>query len=151
MRVLHFFLKTLLVAAPLWTASAALADNFPSVGGVWAGTYKMAFPSGHPTYPDKSVDVSMELEVYRQESNLIWVINRWRLSSNDPWIVEYGTGSFNLDERSDLAIGLKGPPPEEWTGVGSFIGEFDDGKLYLNYVGQGDGTSFAVELQRKAN
>ena len=151
MRVLHFFLKALLIVAPLCTASVAMADNFPSVSGVWAGTYKIAFPSGHPTYSDRAVDASMELEVYRQEGNLIWIINRWRLSSSDPWISEYGTGSFSFDDRSDLVIGLKGPPPEEWAGVGNFTGEFDDGRLYLTYAGQGDGSTFSVELRRKAN
>ncbi len=126
-----------------------LANSFQSIVGVWAGTYRVAFPANHPTFPDQSVETTMELEVYKQEENLIWVVNRWRRSDSDPWVVEYGTGSFDLDDRSDLVIAEEGPAPADWVNTGSFTGELEDGDLYLNYIGPGDGVTFSVRLVRQ--
>lgn len=152
MSLLHFLSKTLiafvLVLSPGFV-SVAMADKFPDVTGVWAGTYKVAFPANHPTYPDQSVETAMELEVYKQDGNLIWVINRWRREENDPWISEVGTGSFDLDDRSDLVIAEQGPSKEAGVNTGSFIGEMEDGDMYLNYVGPGDGVTFSVRLIRQ--
>ena len=91
----------------------------------------------------------MELEIYKQEENLIWVINRWRRNESDPWGVEYGTGSFELDDRSDLVIAEAGPSPESWVNTGRFSGELEDGDLYLTCIGPNDGLSFSISLTRK--
>lgn len=126
----------------------ANADEFPDIKGKWVGTYKVAFPAGHSTYPNASVDTMMELNVYKQESNLIWVTNSWRRDEADTWIIENGTGSFDLEDRDDLVISEEGPAPEAGVNTGSFIGEYEDGNLYLSYMGPGNGVSFAVELKR---
>ena len=91
----------------------------------------------------------MELEVYRQEDNLFRAINRWRRDDAADWVVEYTTGSFDLDERDKFIISEEGPATEDRINTGFFVGEMDDGRLCLNYVGQGDGVSFGVELRRK--
>ncbi|WP_143534516.1 hypothetical protein [Roseovarius albus] len=135
--------------AVIVSASSALTDTFPSVTGVWAGSYRVAFPADHPKYPDQSVETSMELDIYQQESNLIWVINRWRRDANEPWVVEYATGSFDLEDRSDLVITEKGPAENEHVNTGVFTGELEDGDLYLNYIGLGDGITFSVKLSRQ--
>lgn len=152
MRVSQRFQATILAVALLlqWLApTATFASDFRSIVGVWSGTYRVAFPANHPEFPDQSVETTMELEVYKQEDNLIWVINRWRRSESDPWVVEYATGSFDLDDRSDLVIAEEGPPPADWVNTGSFTGELEDGDLYLNYVGPGDGVTFSVRLVRQ--
>lgn len=138
---LTFFLATL--AAPV------LADDFPDIRGKWAGTYKVAFPAGHATHANEALETMMVLDVYKQEGNLIWVTNRWRRVGSESWITEYGTGSFDLEDEDQLVISEEGPAPEEGVNTGGFIGEFDDGNLYLNYMGPGDGISFSVELKRQ--
>ncbi|MEM8729541.1 MAG: hypothetical protein AAGF79_06435 [Pseudomonadota bacterium] len=134
----------LLIAA----GSPALADTFRDVTGTWEGTYKAAFSKSHPRYPDQMLDTEVELEIYRQEENLIWVEKRWRRGTSE-WVVEYGTGSFNLDERDELVIVEESPPPQDWINTGFLIGEYDDGELHLVYAGPGDGVSYAVSLKRK--
>ena len=47
-----FFLP---LASSFFAVTVAAADCFPSVPGVWAGSYKVAFPAKHPTDPDQSV------------------------------------------------------------------------------------------------
>lgn len=141
------FLSAIFLA--LTSGSFALADQFRDIRGTWTGTYKVAYPHGHPTYPDRAVETRMELEVYNQQDNLIWVINRWKREDSDTWITEYGTGSFDLDDRSDLIIAEKGPAPDDSANTGSFFGELEDGKLYLNYTSPGHGITFSVELSRR--
>lgn len=126
----------------------AQADDFPDIRGKWIGSYKVAFPAGHSTFANTALDTVMELDVYKQEGNLFWVTNKWRRAEADSWITEYGTGSFDLEDPDELVISEEGPAPETGVNTGSFIGEYDDGNLYLNYLGPGDGVSFAVELTR---
>lgn len=153
MRKIRELIETRLLSALFFGVSffvsAAAADSFPDVKGIWAGSYKVAFPQGHATYSDLAVDTQMELEVYKQDGNLIWVINRWRRQGETDWISEYGTGSFDLEDREDLVIAERGPAPEEGVNTGGFIGEYEDEKLYLTYGGPGDGITFSVELSRK--
>lgn len=153
MKALLFLRKPMLALGFLFAigvTQSAFAKRFPSVEGIWTGTYKVAFPARHPMYPDQSIETAMELEVYKQEDNLIWVINRWRRDESHPWVVEYGTGSFDLDDRSDLYIAEEADPASEpWVNTGVFTGEYEDGDLYLNYLGQGDGVTFSVRLRRK--
>lgn len=139
---------TLLLLAAGYGAPA-LADDYPDIRGKWAGTYKVAFPAGHATHADAALDSEMVLDVYKQEGNLIWVTNRWRRVGSENWITEYGTGSFDREDPDELVISEEGPAPEEGVNTGSFIGEVDDGNLYLNYLGPGDGVSFSVELKRE--
>ncbi|MEM8856546.1 MAG: hypothetical protein AAGD34_22840 [Pseudomonadota bacterium] len=127
----------------------AADDSAPSIEGVWVGTYNVAFPRHHPVYPDQSVETSMELEVYRQEDHLIWVENRWKHGADAEWIVEHGTGAFDLDDDDTLIITEAGPPPTETASNGFFVGEYDDGQLHLTYSGFEDGISFSVTLDRK--
>ena len=132
--------------------SSVSANEFPDVRGTWFGTYKVAFPHGHPEFPDQSVATSMELEVYKQEGHRIWVINRWRRNNSDPWVVEHGTGSFDLDEQDELVIAEKKLSPEvPGINTGMFIGEYDQGVLSLNYIGTGAGITFSVKLQKSSN
>ena len=124
------------------------AARFPAIEGTWTGSYKVAFPRGHAAFHEQAVDISMELEVYRQEDNLIWLVNRWRSDGDDEWVVEYGTGAFDLKDRSELTIAETGPPPHPNATVGLFRGEFDDGKLYLTYSSLVGGVTFSVALER---
>jgi len=140
-------LALLLLTASLTTTT--LADDFPDITGKWAGTYKVAFPAGHATHANAALETMMVLDVYKQEDNLIWVTNRWRRVGSESWITENGTGSFDLEDPDELVISEEGPAPQEGVNTGSFIGEFDDGNLYLNYMGPGDGISFSVELKRQ--
>lgn len=129
--------------------ASALADDFPDITGKWVGTYKVAFPAGHATHANQALDTMMELDVYKQDGNLIWVTNKWRRVGTEDWITEYGTGSFDQEDPDELVISEEGPAPQEGVNVGSFIGEYDDGNLYLNYLGAGMGVSFSVELIRQ--
>ncbi len=147
-RLLQKLIVGLTLLIPTLCVSVATADDFHTVTGTWVGSYKTAFPRGHSQFPDQSVNTIMELEIYRQEDNLIWLVNRWRRGEDLPWVIEYGTGSFDLDDRDNLYISEAGPPPESWANTGTLIGEYDDGKLYLNYFGPGDGITFSVELRR---
>ncbi|MEM1369366.1 MAG: hypothetical protein AAGG02_15425 [Cyanobacteria bacterium P01_H01_bin.15] len=147
-------IRTVSAIAPLAFCStfgyAAFANTFPDVRGTWSGSYQVAFPNGHPDYPDQSVSTSMELEVYKQEGNLIWVINRWRRNNSDDWVIEYGTGTFDLDEQDELVIAEKEESPEiPGVNTGMFIGEYEKGALYLNYIGVDGGMTFSVELRKR--
>ena len=143
-----------LCALALLLGSAAFSvaqddGGFPKIEGTWAGSYKVAFPHDHAVFHDQSVAISMELEVYRQEANLIWVVNRWRRDGQDDWIVEYGTGAFDLKDRSRLTITERGPAEHPHTTVGLFNGAFDEGTLYLTYSSFINGVTFSVALERK--
>lgn len=129
--------------------ATTFADDFPDIRGKWAGTYKVAFPAGHATHANKALDTMMVLDVYKQEGNLIWVTNKWRRAGTESWITEYGTGSFDMEDPDELVISEEGPAPQEGVNTGGFIGEYDDGNLYLNYFGPGMGVSFSVELKRE--
>ncbi|MEM9129198.1 MAG: hypothetical protein AAGA97_05700 [Pseudomonadota bacterium] len=133
-----------LLALPLWAQSGQFRD----VTGVWEGGYKAAFAKNHPVYPDQSRETEVELDVYRQEDNLIWVVKRWRRDGGE-WNEEYGVGSFNLDDRDELVIVEESPPPQDWVNTGMLIGEYDDGELHLVYAGPGSGVSYGVSLRRK--
>lgn len=128
--------------------SWAQSGRFPDIAGVWEGNYKAAFAKNHPVYPDQSLDTEVELEVYRQEENLIWVIKRWRRDGGD-WVEEYGVGSFDPDDRDEFVIVEESPPPKDWINTGFLIGEIDDGELHLVYAGPGNGVSYGVSLKRK--
>ena len=131
------------------SAMAQDAGGFPDIAGTWAGSYKVAFPHDHAVFHDQSVAISMELEVYRQEANLIWVVNRWRRDGQDDWIVEYGTGAFDLKDRSELIITERGPADHPHATVGLFSGAFDDETLYLTYSSFTNGVTFSVALERE--
>jgi|GEM_PF-2149026 len=140
------------LAAVVGSAAFAMAQDsggFPTIEGTWAGSYKVAFPHDHAVFHDQSVAISMELEVYRQEANLIWVVNRWRRDGQDEWIVEYGTGAFDLKDRSELIITERGPADHPHATVGLFSGAFDDGTLYLTYSSFANGVTFSVALERE--
>ena len=138
-----------LLALSAGLGNPAQADDFPDITGKWSGSYKVAFPSGHSTHANSALDTVMELDVYKQEGNLIWVTNKWRRADADTWVTEYGTGSFDFEETDEFVISEEGPAPDAGVNTGSFVGEFDDGNLYLNYMGPGVGVSFAVELKRE--
>lgn len=147
----RLFSKTLIafaLAGPLLFATGAHADRFPSVTGTWSGSYAVAFPRDHPHHPDQALVRQMELDVYKQEGNLFWATNRWRKDEESDWVVEYATGAFDLDERDEFVLTKHRPAAEDRTNPGFFLGELDDGKLYLNHAGQGNGISFSVELRR---
>ena len=138
-----------LVTALVLSASvSAQSENYPDISGVWEGTYKAAFAKNHPVYPDQALETEVELEVYRQEDNLIWVVKRWRRDGGD-WVEEYGVGSFNTDDRDELVIVEESPPPQDWINTGFLVGEYDDGELHLVYTGPGNGVSYAVSLTPK--
>lgn len=148
-RLLSNSLTAFAVAVPLVFATSASADRFPSVTGTWSGSHSVAFPRNHPQYPDQSLAAQMELEIYKQENNLFWAINRWRPDEASDWVVEYATGAFDLEDRDEFTITVEGPAAEDWINTGFFLGELDDGKFYLNRVGIGDGISFSTALSRQ--
>lgn len=116
-----------LLALSVSQGNPAQADDFPNIKGKWKGSYKVAFPSGHSTHANSALDTVMELEVYKQEGNLIWVTNKWKRVEANNWITEYGTGSFDMEETDEFVISEEGPSPEAGVNTGSFIGEYDDG------------------------
>ena len=90
----------------------------------------------------------MELHATRQEKNLFWAENRWRVDGTQDWVVEAATGTFNVFDPTTLSIVETGPAPEG-VNTGLFDGRLKDGKLYLTYRGVGDGVSFSTVLERK--
>lgn len=123
--------------------------DFPDIVGLWEGEYAVAFARSHPEYPDDLAIVEMQLDVYRQEDNLIWAFNRWRPVGTAAWHVEETTGSFRLDDPSALIIAESGPVPVDWGTSGFLTGRAVDDALYLTYAGMASGTTFSVELERR--
>lgn len=89
-----------------------------------------------------------QLAVTRQDKNLFWAENRWRVDGTQDWVVEDATGTFNLFDPTTLCIIETGPAPVG-VNTGLFDGRLKDGKLYLTYKGVGDGVSFSTVLKRK--
>ena len=136
----------LLVFAP--NTAAIGSDEFPNVLGVWTGTYNVAFSKGHEHFGEEIRGAQMELHVVKQDKNLIWAKNRWRVKEHGEWFDEYTTGTFDLLERTKLNIVEIAPKPDIGS-TGFFEGHVNDGKMYLTYKGIGKGISFAVVLERK--
>jgi len=124
------------------------ADNAPDMRGIWYGQHFGAYPRGHSAYPDERKLTEMELEIYKQEDNLIWAENRWRFVGDNEWNREEATGTFSPYDNSTLTIVEGGDAP----GVGStglFDGRLVDGRLYLVYKGIGSGITFATVLAKR--
>ncbi len=137
---------SLLVFNP--STAAIGADEFPNVVGVWTGTYNVAFSKGHGHFDEENHGAQMELHVVKQDKNLIWAKNRWRVKAYREWHDEHTTGTFDLLERTKLNIVEIAPRPDIGS-TGFFEGHVKDGKMYLTYKGIGKGISFAVVLERK--
>jgi len=129
-------------------ATAIRAADFPKVIGTWAGSYNVAFSKGHGHFSEEKKGVQMELRIFKQDENLIWAENRWRVNDQSEWHSEHTTGTFDLLDQTKLNIVEIAPKP----GIGStgfFEGRVKDGKMYLTYKGIGAGISFAAVLERK--
>ena len=148
-------LAALSVSIPLATAAivSAVAQDptYPAVTGVWHGEFDIAFPRTHPLFPEQSKHVTIELDIYRQEANLLWAENRWRRDGEDASNVEHVTGSFRLDDPTALVLTEIGPLPDEGSQTGMFLGTVADERIFLTYSGIGGGATFSVELRRRAD
>lgn len=129
--------------------TTADSDGFPDLVGIWEGEYAAAFARSNPEHPDDLTYIEMQLDVYRQENNLIWAFNRWREAGTAEWLVEETTGTFRLEDPTALVIAENAPMPVDWATSGYFNGRVVDDALYLTFIGIGTGTTFAVELDRR--
>lgn len=130
------------------STAAIGADAFPNVVGVWMGTFNTAFSK-----PDKELGqinhgAQLELNIIKQDKNLIWAKLRWRVKENREWHDERTTGTFDLLERTKLNI-VEIAADNTFRGTGFYEGHVKDGKMYLTYKGIGKGISYAVALERK--
>ena len=144
-------LITAAVFAVAWIAinvGTSQGANFTDITGVWTGTYNAAFPKGHGHFAEERKGIQMELRIVRQDENLFWAENRWRLNDKDEWHSEHGTGTFSLHDPTILYIVEESPKPEIGS-TGFFEGKLIGEKLYLIYKGVGRGISFAAVLKRK--
>jgi hypothetical protein len=137
-------------ASPIDGAGAQQSGTFPDVLGLWHGSYPVAYPRSNAHYPDQRVMSEMELEVYRQDANLIWAEIRWRVEGAEAWNVEECTGTFDLYTGTELALTENEPLPVDWATTGIYRGRYQDGKVYLTYHGIGGGISFSAALERQA-
>ncbi len=128
--------------------AATGADEFPNVVGVWSGTFNTAFSKPNEELGQINHDAQMELNIVKQEKNLIWAKNRWRVKDYREWHNERTTGTFDLLERTKLNI-VEIASDNTFRGTGFYEGHVKDGKMYLTYKGIGKGVSFAVVLERK--
>jgi hypothetical protein len=129
-------------------AGTSQGADFPDITGVWAGTYNAAFPKGHGWFAEEKKGIQMELHVVKQDENLIWAENRWKVNELDEWHSEYATGTFNLHDPTTLTIVEKAPNPD-YGSTGIFEGKLDGEKMYLTYKDIGGGISFSTVLERK--
>ncbi|MEM7445199.1 MAG: hypothetical protein AAF414_17900 [Pseudomonadota bacterium] len=135
-------------------ASGALAqprNDYPDITGIWEGSHPIGFARTHPTFPDAIVDFDTEIEIYRQEGELFWIANRWRISGETDWEEQYAVGAFLGDEDDEFVFSKMGGNDNPVALPGFFIGELDDGVMYLTYDGAGEGVAFTAVLQRRRN
>ena len=137
---------SLLIFTP--NTAAIGADEFPNVVGVWTGTFNTAFSKPNEELGQINHDAQMELNIIKQDKNLIWAKNRWRVKDYREWHNERTTGTFDLLERTKLNI-VEIASDNTFRGTGYYEGHVKDGKMYLTYKGIGKGVSFAVILKRK--
>ena len=130
------------------SAAAVSAQDYPNVKGVWTGTYKTAFLKGGKVLDGEDHGAQMELDVFKQDTNLIWAKIRWRVKANREWNEEHTTGTFDLLEPTKLNI-VQLPQNDDLRDAGFYEGHVKDGKMYLTFKGVGNGLSFAVMLERK--
>ena len=132
------------------SAHAAEPSPNPNIVGTWTGSYLVAFPKSHSRFPDRSIPAEMELEVYKQEDNLVWAINRWRHEGTTEWFEEMATGTYAPDEPNVLYLSESAPAPAEWAATGIMRIKVIGNSLYLTQTSAGSGVSYAAELTRKA-
>ena len=80
-------------------AGLSQAADFPDIMGVWAGTYDAAFPVRHGHFANQKKAVEMELRVTKQDDNLFWAENRWRVEGLEEWVTEDATGTLTFSTR----------------------------------------------------
>ena len=129
-------------------AGLSQAADFPDIMGVWAGTYDAAFPVRHGRFANQKKAVEMELRVTKQDDNLFWAENRWRVEGLEEWVTEDATGTFDVFDPTSLGI-VEASPNPGYGSTGYFEGRLKEGKLLLSYRGIGGGISFSVVLERK--
>lgn len=129
-------------------AGTVSAQEFPDVKGVWTGSYKSAFLKGGTVLDGEDHGAQMELDIFKQDTNLIWAKVRWRVKSYREWHEEHTTGTFDLLEPTKLNI-VQLPQNDKLHDAGFYEGHVKDGKMYLTFKGIGNGLSFAVMLARK--
>ncbi|MEO1092035.1 MAG: hypothetical protein AAFX81_15510 [Pseudomonadota bacterium] len=139
------------MAIPAGAVSGQDSPTFPDVLGTWVGDYRIAFPHDHPRFPDGAITVDHELEIYRQEGNLLWFETRWRWETGDEWVVEYGTGTFDAGDPTTMILTEAGPIPAPNAQTGLLFGTLRDDRLYLTYTGVGAGVTWSAPLTRQPN
>ena len=125
------------------------AGIFPDMRGIWHGTYHAAFPKGHSHHGEERKWIEMELEIYKQEENLIWAENRWRIVGAKQWHREQTTGAFSLNDTSILTIVEIEDAPEIGS-TGLFDCKLVHDQLFIMYKGIGNGITFSTVLKKRA-
>ena len=151
-RLITALLAMLLLTGGLTTGAYAQSrGDYPDITGIWEGSHPIGFARTHPTYPDGVVEFDTQIEIYRQEDNLFWIANRWRISGETEWHEEYAVGTFMADEHDEFVFGEMGGHENPDALPGFFIGELDDSVMYLTYDGAGEGVAFNAVLERRRN
>ena len=142
----HLVFSLTLLAGPLAVPATAQEAPFPQVVGTWTGSYPVAFPASNQKFPDQSAMMQMELEIYRQEDNLLWAYNRWKPVDDGAWHEEAMTGTFDLHQTTAVTFVESAEAPTKWASTGFFKGTVQDDTLFLTYHGIGSGATFSVAL-----
>ena len=146
----HVTSTTAAVALVLGLATASLAQDggrSPNILGTWTGSATAAYFKSHPSFPDGTATVELELDVYKQQGNLFWVAQKWRREGQSDWNEANSVGSFHVHDDDEFIITEMGSAPD--TGAtGLFIGEIDDGRMEITYSGMQSGVSFSTALDR---
>ena len=150
-RFLSFAVSISMMMVCLVSGSFAQTSEYPDITGTWVGSYVAGFAKTNPVFPDGTVETNVELEIYRQQDNLLWVINRWRRTTETQWVEEYAVGSFLAGEDDELIINEIGGNKSPIAHPGFFFGELDDGRLYVTYAGDPHGVAFNAVLERQRN
>lgn len=136
-------------AVSLTTASLAQdSGRSPIILGTWTGKANAAYVRTHSQYVDGTATVELELDVYKQQGNLFWIAQKWRREGQTDWNEAYSVGSFFAHDDDDFMITEMGPDSEGGA-TGFFMGEIDDGRMELTYLGTGSGVAFAAILDRQ--
>jgi hypothetical protein len=125
---------------------------FPNIRGTYFGRSDASYPSNHPKYPNQAVAGEQVLTITKQQDNLLWGENKWRLLPKDmppgPWITERFTGTFNTPRQFWLVE--EGPTPVGGT-TGLWQGRvLDADQIEVTYLGLGGGISLLATLKRKS-
>ncbi|MEM6462145.1 MAG: hypothetical protein AAF724_09540 [Pseudomonadota bacterium] len=147
-RLLTFFGIIVVVAGLAPATFAQDSGRSPNILGTWTGSATAAYVKSHPQFGDSTATVELELNVYKQQGNLIWMTQKWRREGQSDWNEADSIGSFFAHENDEFMIIEMATPPSSGA-AGFFMGEIDDGQMELTYTGTESGVAFNTVLNRQ--